>query len=159
MLIMAVSRVRPGSRHFSEKSRHPGPFSRLAGGVSSGLWRRHSGDECHHERLPGGEHETVGEHAEALEQAYPESEFVSDFFQQVGGQFPRAAHGKGQQVEYGAHAGEGFRAVAEIVLDVIAIIFRVSKVSFSIFQRVPPLAASSATFLALTARLEATLFV
>ena len=59
---------------------------------------------------------------------------------------------EGEQVEGDQNAGESFLAVPKVVFEIVSVVFSTLKVSFSIFQRARPQAASSATVPAVIAR-------
>ena len=59
---------------------------------------------------------------------------------------------EGEQVEGDQDAGQCFLAVAKIVLEIVSVGLEHVEVSFSIFHRARPQAASSATLSGVTAR-------
>ena len=123
------------------------------GGGSGRLGGGSAGGQQADQRVPVGEHLVLGDGAQVLEQAEAGAEPLPGPLPEGFGEFAGGVQGEGEEVGDDEHAGEGVPAVAEVVLEVVAVLLEDVEVSFSIFQRARAQSASSATLPRSTGRL------
>ena len=82
--------------------------------------------ECQgcHQVLPVGEEEEDGDRSQTFEETAACSCLVDGLQPKVIGEFGDGVEGEGQQVEGGKDGGQVLLAVAEIVFEVIALVFQ-----------------------------------
>src|SRR3954447_7575459 len=119
---------------------------------SKGNGRRSGEGQRCQKVVPGGEDQEGGDGSQIFEEPAARAHLLHRPAPEIFGQIADGMEGESEKVQGHEHGGKIDFPVPEVVFEMVSVVLRTLKLSFSIFQRARPQAASSATVSGPTSR-------